>query len=395
MCPSGDRKTFVAFSLGYRRGDGGQEGQPLMTAWDAATRRQVFRRTIGGIHLGTPVISKDLRSLATSQGTDDRPGGQPVRIEALARGEPRRGLPRAKGQTYPLAFSPDGTLLVTLCYDAGDLDRPFSLKVWEVATAGEVLSLPAVMNAGVAFSADGRLLAASAPARGIVLWDLRRGEELQRLEGFNADVLSLAFSPDGRRLVSGHTDSTLLVWEVRNSKPVNARLLDAERLAQEWADLVGDPKKAFAARGVLAGSPAESVDFLKNRLAPVRPADAAQLERLLADLDDDSSAAPEKARRGLEALGERAAGALRAALGGKPSPEARKRIQALLRTIDGPVQDRETLRAMRAVAVLEDVGTREARAVLTTLAGGVAEARLTREARAALGRLGVPAMSGR
>jgi hypothetical protein len=39
------------------------------------------------------------------------------------------------------------------------------------------------------------------------------------------------------------------------------------------------------------------------------------------------------------------------------------------------------------VAVLERAGTPEARKVLEALAQGVAEARLTREAKAALGRL--------
>ena len=48
----------------------------------------------------------------------------------------------------------------------------------------------------------------------------------------------------------------------------------------------------------------------------------------------------------------------------------------------------KSLRALRAVAVLEDVGSREAKAILETLAGGVPDARLTREAKAALRRMG-------
>jgi hypothetical protein len=43
--------------------------------------------------------------------------------------------------------------------------------------------------------------------------------------------------------------------------------------------------------------------------------------------------------------------------------------------------------ALRAVEVLEGIGSAAARTVLNTLAGGDADARLTQEARAALRRL--------
>ena len=50
----------------------------------------------------------------------------------------------------------------------------------------------------------------------------------------------------------------------------------------------------------------------------------------------------------------------------------------------------ETLQAIRAVEVLEQIGSKEARATLAKLAGGAADARLTREARGALERLNRP-----
>ena len=48
------------------------------------------------------------------------------------------------------------------------------------------------------------------------------------------------------------------------------------------------------------------------------------------------------------------------------------------------------LRAVRGVEVLEHIGTAEPRQLLTNLAAGVPDARLTREAKAALGRLAKP-----
>jgi hypothetical protein len=55
--------------------------------------------------------------------------------------------------------------------------------------------------------------------------------------------------------------------------------------------------------------------------------------------------------------------------------------------LSGPVTRSELARGVRAVAVLEDIGTQQARRLLMALAGGEPEARLTQEARAALKRL--------
>ena len=52
-----------------------------------------------------------------------------------------------------------------------------------------------------------------------------------------------------------------------------------------------------------------------------------------------------------------------------------------------PPKDGERLRKIRAVEVLESIGTAEAHAILKHLAAGEPKAALTREAKVALGRL--------
>jgi hypothetical protein len=66
--------------------------------------------------------------------------------------------------------------------------------------------------------------------------------------------------------------------------------------------------------------------------------------------------------------------------------EVRQRIKQILDKLD-PAADAERLRALRALQVLEYIGTPEAREHLRRLAKGVAHAQLTREAAAALERL--------
>jgi RNA polymerase sigma factor (sigma-70 family) len=396
---SDDGKTLVAFSDPSARKPGARvERGLLVTGWDTTTRKPRFRRHRNQVDFGI-AVSPDARMLALAQGgrVEHDKGGEgmgPVLIEDLASGEHLLDLPAVDGQTWPLAFSPDGRLLAACTF--GRTARPggglgpqaHTLRLWEVATADEVLVLPTVLNARAAFSPDSRVLAVSAPGRAILLWDLRRGKELRRITGFGGSVTCLAFSPDGQRLVSGLSDSTLLVWDVADvGKAPKSAALDAAGAARAWADLGADARKAFVTRGALALSAEQAVTLLKERLNPVSSADDRRLRRLIADLDSDRFTVREEARKRLEVMGEQAAGALRRVLAEKPSLEVHRRARALLAKLRGPVTQPQTLRALRAVAVLEDVGTPQARQVLETLAKGEPEARLTLAAKASLQRL--------
>jgi truncated hemoglobin YjbI len=64
----------------------------------------------------------------------------------------------------------------------------------------------------------------------------------------------------------------------------------------------------------------------------------------------------------------------------------RRRLESLLDSVEGP-GEAEWLRDVRALEVLEHIGTPEARQVLKVLAEGAPEARLTQEAKASLERL--------
>ncbi|MGH7227479.1 MAG: hypothetical protein ACRELF_30065, partial [Gemmataceae bacterium] len=128
---------------------------------------------------------------------------------------------------------------------------------------------------------------------------------------------------------------------------------------------------------------AQAIPFLKDRLRPAA-ADGKHIKELLADLDSDAFEKREAATRELTRLHYRADPMLRRALQDKPSLEMRRRIEAILAKPRLP--SAEDLRNMRAIAVLERIGTVEARRILEKLAAGAASPE-ARAAQVALQRL--------
>jgi WD40 repeat protein len=404
MHMSADGKKLVALSYYHPKKDGAEMryNETLITGWDPATRKQLFRRRLPRWEvLGTDwwnAVSADARMLALtypSSGLARAPGGGPMRLEDLATGKLLLDFPDLEGQTSPLAFSPDGRLLASSNYNykrrkEGDpASTGRSVVLWEVATAAQVLSLPLAGQSRVAFSPDSRLLAVTAPMQDILVWDLVQGAELRRFKALDSEVTWLAFAPDGRRIVSGQADSTLLIWDGGARATPHAGKLAVEAVAKAWHDLAGsDAASAFQSRWALVRVPDTTLAHFQKHLKPARPADPKQLQKLIADLDSQQFPVRSAANKELEDLGDLAAGALRQAQTKNSSVELGRRVEALLSKLRGPVTRGEQLRDLRAAAILEDIASPEARKMLEGLAQGTPEARLTQEARAALQRLG-------
>ena len=119
------------------------------------------------------------------------------------------------GRILALAFSPDGTLLA-----AGIRGH---IHLWEVDTANKLFSVDTEHKRGdkpfsgaaepLAFSPDGAVLVNGLHVGAIQLWDVTTGDKIAVLDGHTQKVETLAFSPDGKTLVSTGEDGTILLWD--------------------------------------------------------------------------------------------------------------------------------------------------------------------------------------
>jgi WD40 repeat protein/serine/threonine protein kinase len=86
--------------------------------------------------------------------------------------------------------------------------------VTEMTLKSDALTLVSQTVNALAFSLDGRYLAAGNQDNAILLWDTESGKLRHHLTGHLCFVSCVAFSPDGRRLVSGSEDWTVKIWDV-------------------------------------------------------------------------------------------------------------------------------------------------------------------------------------
>jgi WD40 repeat protein len=400
-------KTWIAFTAnGKVLASCGSDG--TLRRWDRATGKELFNQRIRGLpalpkghqaHVyftHNPVFSGDGRVLAFSI-------LKTIYIVDVASAQVLFSYENEAFFNSLLALSPDGkTLLrrvgnfarlveVASGRDVRNLDLSEPVATAPLSPEGRRIIAQPITAA--AFSSDGRIIAVSAGEAhaSIRLFDVSTGKELLRLQGHQAHVPSLAFSPDGKKLASGQWDTTSLVWDVSAARRAGSRERpessgDLERL---WMELrAADAAKAHAALWALVAVSEKAVPFLKDHLQPVPRVTAERLRRLIADLDADDFARREEVSRSLAKLGSEAEPALRKSLEEKPSLEMRRRVQALL---DGLTCQTEmtpdALRQVRAIQVLEQIGSPEARQILASLSQGAPAAPATREAAAALARL--------
>ncbi|GEM07220.1 glucose repression regulatory protein TUP1 [Rhodotorula toruloides] len=162
-------------------------------------------------------FSPDGKLMAT--GSEDRI----VRVWNLAHKRISQVFSGHASEIYSLAFSPDGRRLVS-----GSGDK--TARMWDVDSGSCAFTLTihditiaenGPVDAGVtsvAFSPDGKYLAAGSLDTVVRIWDAETGQLLDKLKGHEDSVYSVAFSPDSKFLVSGSLDKTLKMFDINAFK---------------------------------------------------------------------------------------------------------------------------------------------------------------------------------
>jgi len=114
------------------------------------------------------------------------------------------------GYVYSLAFSSDGTLLVSGGHDN-------TIKLWDVQTGGVVKTLHGHTDLvhSVSISADNTMIASGSRDETICLWNIRTGECcISIIKGQNEWVTTVSFSPtNSQLLLSVSHDGTVKKWD--------------------------------------------------------------------------------------------------------------------------------------------------------------------------------------
>jgi formylglycine-generating enzyme required for sulfatase activity/WD40 repeat protein/serine/threonine protein kinase len=112
------------------------------------------------------------------------------------------------GRSHCVVYSPEGKTIASTTFPDN------TIRLWDVRLGREVHRFPAVKNSiahTLAFSGDGKLLAAVANRSSVVMWNVTSGEQVQAWE--DSRILQIAFHPTRELLAMGHDNGSLSLWD--------------------------------------------------------------------------------------------------------------------------------------------------------------------------------------
>jgi WD40 repeat protein len=220
-------------------------GGGAATVWDARTGLALFelkglRGTVTSAAFsrdGTRIVTGGYRQTEQKQ-RGRTPWTGEARVWDAQTGAALLELKEFKEGVNSIAFSPDGTRIITAGGGPPVTYSVTELKVWDARSGAVLLDLtqpggeggrvPDHRGACIAFSPDGKRFVAGGlkwkgtEAGWATVRDAATGAELFELNGHASTLLCVAYSPDGTRIVTGggDRDRKALVWDAETGKPL-------------------------------------------------------------------------------------------------------------------------------------------------------------------------------
>lgn len=174
--------------------------QPMLVQDDIGTRAPVVRWTKPSL-TGNLAISPDGKYLACAMGFGY------IGIYHTANMKQAAMLHMPKGTIQYLAFSPNGTRLLTMC--------SVETYVWNTDQWTQCATLPG--GHLIVCSPDNRTVAIARPKTGVCLYDIATGELLYEFPEQTTGIYSLCFSGDGKILATLAYSHLLTLWNTDNN----------------------------------------------------------------------------------------------------------------------------------------------------------------------------------
>jgi len=126
------------------------------------------------------------------------------------------------GEVRSVAFSPDGTKVLTGSYDQ-------TARLWDAATGAQIptFNVRTGYIRSVAYSPDGTKVLTGGLDNGADQWDAATGAQIPtnfNVQPYNVNVNSVAYSPDGTKVLIGRYDLTPTLWDAATGAQIRSFL---------------------------------------------------------------------------------------------------------------------------------------------------------------------------
>src|SRR5258708_29162355 len=148
-----------------------------------------------------------------------------------ADGKPARRIANVAERTYDIEFNKEGTLLAVA---AGTCGQQGEVKLFNPADGTLIRDVMTTSDSvcAVAFSPDGKRLAACSADRTIRVFNVETGAQELLIEDHADWVMDIAWSPDGSKLASASRDKTSKLFDAKTGDslvtfPAHNEVVDA------------------------------------------------------------------------------------------------------------------------------------------------------------------------